>query len=323
MRRAPAPRWLDAIGARPPGTAAVDRGFRYYTRYFAGPQRPRRIGRALVPIGSFSLITLAADNDTWSVTVFGLSGDAPLTALRDVDAFTRVVAACPLQAHWLDGRPLTDIVAMGGGLDRRYRHVVDGVPVVTGFAAVGDAWACTNPSAARGLSVGIVHGQVLRDAVRAHLDEPADFAAAFADATDRVVGPFHDHQVGADRQRVAEMDALREGRPVPVADSPMARLAAAAGRDADAFRGLIDTVVCLAQPEEVLDRPTVRAAVDEYGAGPPPAVPGPDRGRLLDLLAGRVPAGANTGGCHDHHFATRPRRRPAGAHRRPGRDGPR
>jgi flavin-dependent dehydrogenase len=43
---------------------------------------------------------------------------------------------------------------MAGILDRYRRFVVDGAPVVTGYAAVGDAWACTNPSAGRGISVG-------------------------------------------------------------------------------------------------------------------------------------------------------------------------
>ena len=39
---------------------------------------------------------------------------------------------------------------MAGVLDRHRRFVIDGRPVVTGLAAVGDAWACTNPSAGRG-----------------------------------------------------------------------------------------------------------------------------------------------------------------------------
>ena len=37
---------------------------------------------------------------------------------------------------------------MAGALDRYHRFVVEGQPVATGLAAVGDAWACTNPSPA-------------------------------------------------------------------------------------------------------------------------------------------------------------------------------
>jgi flavin-dependent dehydrogenase len=61
---------------------------------------------------------------------------------------------------------------MAGILDRYRRFVVEGNPIVTGFAAVGDAWACTNPSAGRGLSVGIVHAQLLRSTVRGYLGDP-------------------------------------------------------------------------------------------------------------------------------------------------------
>jgi 2-polyprenyl-6-methoxyphenol hydroxylase-like FAD-dependent oxidoreductase len=46
--------------------------------------------------------------------------------------------------------------------DRHRRHVVDGEPVITGLAALGDAWACTNPSLGRGASIGL-HACALRD----------------------------------------------------------------------------------------------------------------------------------------------------------------
>ena len=74
-----------------------------------------------------------------------------LKELRDVDCYTRVLRACPLQAHWLDGQAITGVLAMAGILDRYRRFVANGAPVATGFAAVGDAWASTNPSAGRGL----------------------------------------------------------------------------------------------------------------------------------------------------------------------------
>ena len=130
----------------------------------------------LTTLGSISVLTLYSDNDTWSVTVFTVTGDAPLKALRPDDGFDRVVRACPLQAHWLHGKPLTGVVAMAGALDRIHGYVVDGRPAVTGFAAVGDAWRRTNPSAGRGLSVGMTHAQVLRQVAAAHLDDLATFA---------------------------------------------------------------------------------------------------------------------------------------------------
>ena len=41
--------------------------------------------------------------------------------------------------------------------DRYHRFVVDGEPVATGVVAVGDAWACTNPSLGRGATLALVH----------------------------------------------------------------------------------------------------------------------------------------------------------------------
>jgi len=283
-RRTRTPTWIAELG-EPPPVEAEDKGFVYYTRYFSGAGQPARLGPGLMPLGSVSVLTLHGDNDTWSVTVFGLTGDAALKALRHDDSFTQVVRACPLQAHWLDGEPITGVLAMAGVLDRIHRYVVDGRPMVTGLAAVGDAWACTNPSAGRGLSVGILHAQVLRQVVAAHLDDPATFAQVLQERTDREVAPYYWNQVRADRQRVAEMTALRDGREPPAPDPTMARFLTAARTDPDAFRALIETVNCVATPQEVLARPAVARAVAAVGDGPLQPFPGPDRAELLRLLA--------------------------------------
>ena len=283
-RRTRAVDWLLELGARPPHVETEDAGFVYYTRYFTGDTRPRRMGRALMPIGSFSILTLDGDNDTWSVTLFGLTRDSPLKALRSADVFDRVVRACPLQGHWLDGQPISDVLAMAGVLDAYRRYVSDGQPVVTGFAPLGDAWACTNPSAGRGVSMGAIHAQLLRRTVAAHLSDPATFARQWDEATEQAVGPFYRNQIAADRARVAEMDALRQGVDPPPPDPLTTRFLTAATRDADVWRAVIETVVCVALPQEVLARPGMRERIDELGTGEPPKPPGPDRAQLLQLL---------------------------------------
>jgi 2-polyprenyl-6-methoxyphenol hydroxylase-like FAD-dependent oxidoreductase len=285
-RRSPSAGWLDELDARPARADSQTGGFVYYTRYFTGSEQPRRRGPPLAPVGSISLIALGGDNDTWSVTVFGPTRDAPLKALREPAVFDRVVAACPRQAHWLDGEPITGVLAMAGVLDRHRRLVVDGVPVVTGFVAVGDAWACTNPSAGRGISVGAVHAQLLRAVVRASLDDPVELARAFDERTDREVAPFYRAQLTADRERIAEMDALRAGREPPPPDPTRSGLLTAAAHDADAFRALLETGTCLALPEEVLARPGMAERLAAHAGEPPPVSPGPDRAQLLELLAG-------------------------------------
>jgi 2-polyprenyl-6-methoxyphenol hydroxylase-like FAD-dependent oxidoreductase len=284
-RRSPCGTWLAELGARPPHLESEDSGFVYYTRYYTGAEQPRRRAPANSPIGSISLITLPSDNGTWSVTVFGASGDPALKALRNAEVFERVVRACPAQAHWLDGRPITSVVAMAGILDRYRRFVVDGTPVVTGLASVGDSWACTNPSAARGLSMGLIHAQQLRSVVAASLGDPAGLAVAWDAATEQAVTPFFRSQIAADRARLAQMAALRAGSPTAAGDPAALRFLHAATHDPDVYRAMLEMVFCLTPPGDVLNRPDVREKVQQAPAEAPPGVPGPDRQRLEELLA--------------------------------------
>jgi flavin-dependent dehydrogenase len=175
---------------------------------------------------------------------------------------------------------------MAGVVDRYRRFLVDGRPVATGFAAVGDAWACTNPSAGRGLSVGLVHAQLLRRVVAEHGGDPAAFALAWDAATEEVVTPFFRNQIATDRVRFAQMAALSRGEPPPPANPAFTALMAVAGTDADAFRALLDISMCLAQPQEVFARPEIRRIVADAAGSEPPPAPGPDRDGLLALLAG-------------------------------------
>ncbi|MGH3924582.1 MAG: hypothetical protein ACRDTT_17270, partial [Pseudonocardiaceae bacterium] len=59
----------------------------------------------------------------------------------------------------------------------------------------------------------------------------------------------------------------------------------AAGYDADVFRGLIETVLCLALSQAVLERPGIKDKIDELGKGARMRIPGPDREQLLQLLS--------------------------------------
>ncbi|MGX1415695.1 MULTISPECIES: FAD-dependent oxidoreductase [Bradyrhizobium] len=286
-RRSPACDWIVSAGARSPIEQAEDSNFAYFTRYFSGQQRPRRMGRALTPMGLFSILTLDGDNDTWSVTLYTSSKNKAMRALRDTTTFHRVVSACPRQAHWLDGEPITPVFLMAGVIDRYRRFVIEGLPVVTGFAAVGDAWACTNPSAGRGLSVGLLHAQVLRDVVRRHIDDPGAFCREYDAETERLVGPFYRNQIAADRVRIAEMNALEAGTPMPVPNPVMTKLLVASSQDADVLRGMIEIAMCLALPQEVIARPNVAAKLAELDGYPLPPDPNIiDRHRMAALLDG-------------------------------------
>ena len=285
-RRTKLAAWLLDVGGSPPTVESEDCGFVYYTRFFEGEARPALIGPPVVSLGTISLLTLAGDNNTWSVTVWAASADTELRVLRDPKRFNTLVRACPFQAHWLDGEPITDMVVMAGILDRYRRFVVDDRPVATGVVAVGDAWACTNPSAGRGLSVGLVHAQRLRDVVReGRLDDPEALVRGFDAVTEADVTPYYRNQIAADRARIAEMDCLREGREPPAPDPIVGAIGATALHDPDVFRGMIEMLTCLALPEDVLARPGFMEKVGAYVGHSPPPVPGPDREQLLGLLS--------------------------------------
>jgi 2-polyprenyl-6-methoxyphenol hydroxylase-like FAD-dependent oxidoreductase len=277
--------WLAPLRGRPPQVESEDCGFVYYTQYFSGPRLPQVIGPVLSPMGTFSLLTLPGDNGTWSVTIWAASADTALRGLRDAGRFASVVRACPLHAHWLEGEPITSVLAMAGILDRYRRFVADGQPVVTGVAAVGDAWACTNPSAGRGLTVGLVHAQRLRDVVRTELADPGAFAFTWDAVTEEAVAPFYWNQIAADRARIAEMDALRQGLEPPPPDPMTAAFATAMVHDADVFRGFLETLMCLAFPPEVLARPGFADKIDAVADKPGLPLPAPTRAELLTLLS--------------------------------------
>jgi 2-polyprenyl-6-methoxyphenol hydroxylase-like FAD-dependent oxidoreductase len=283
--------WLEGVGARRMYEEQADSGFAYYTRYFRGTP-PQRRSATLTAIGTISILTLPGDNDTWSVTVFCASGDQPLKALRHQPTWTRVVQACPLHAHWLDGEPLTDVLAMAGVVDRYRRLVVDGVPVATGIVAIADAWGCTNPSAGRGLTVGALHGRCLRDVLRDSTLDPRTLSERFDEVTEAEIAPWYRAQMAVDKARFAEMQALRDDRaPEPPADDLARRiltLFSVMGADADLFRNALEYIGTITPIQQILARPEViervRVARERTKGAPPPRAPGPNRAQLLDLV---------------------------------------
>ena len=66
----------------------------------------------------------------------------------------------------------------------------------------------------------------------------------------------------------------------------MAKLVVAAGTDPDAFRALLEIVLCTALPQEVFARPGMPERIERACAeAPPRPAAGPDRAQLLALLA--------------------------------------
>jgi 2-polyprenyl-6-methoxyphenol hydroxylase-like FAD-dependent oxidoreductase len=272
-RRSQMPAWLETA------EESEDSGFLYYTRFFHGAM-PQIRAPLQMPIGSFSILTLPSDGGTWSVTVYASAGDQPLKRLREAGRWTAVVSACPLHAQWLEGEPITDVLSMGGIVDRRRRLS----PAATGVALLADASACTNPSLGRGMALGLLHAQLLRDA--ACEPDPRRFADAWDAATEAQLTPWYRATVQLDRDRLRDIEALRQGlvrpRPTDRAGELRAALGPAAMRDPDVFRAMMADRCCLGSPADVdaLGERVLELAAD---AGPP-RLAGPDREQLRALL---------------------------------------
>jgi hypothetical protein len=71
--------------------------------------------------------------------------------------------------------------------------------VATGIAPVGDAWACSNPSLGRGMALGLLHVQRLRDVIREQLEDPRQFAEVWNAVTEAELTPWYRETVEEDR----------------------------------------------------------------------------------------------------------------------------
>ena len=290
-RRSSLPSLLTDVGAHAPVEEREDSGFVYYGRHFRSDDgsTPAIFGPLLMSHGSISALTLPADNGTWGVGVVASARDAAMRKLTDVEVWERVVRSMPLVAHWLDGEPLDEGVAVMAKIEDRHRSfVADGVPVATGVLALGDSWACTNPSVGRGISIGTIHAVALRDLMRDPALDPVERALAWHDATLATVEPWYRGTLEFDRGRLAEIHAVIDD--VPFEPSPVYEITramqAASASDPEVFRGLLELGAVLSLPDEVLARPGVFDAIIASGSAwrDQPDL-GPTRTELLELVA--------------------------------------
>jgi 2-polyprenyl-6-methoxyphenol hydroxylase-like FAD-dependent oxidoreductase len=293
-RRSPIGAMLEAAGGRRPVEVRDDSGFVYYSRHFRSVDGtvPSLAATVLEHFDSVSLLTLPCDNGTWAIAFTTSAGDTALRRLRDSSVWHAALDLYPTAAHWGDGEPITDVQVIGAIEDRSRRFVVDGAPVVTGMVAVGDAWACTNPSLGRGTSIGLLHACALRDLLQEVGPDEADkLVRRFDEVTDSTVGELYRMTLGFDRHRLAEIEGDIAGRPYHTADPTWAiakAIDAAKFRDPDVLRARLAIGSLLATPPEVLAQPGLLGSVISLGANEPRyPMPGPTRAELLTTIANR------------------------------------
>jgi hypothetical protein len=164
--------------------------------------------------------------------------------------------------------PISDIYPMGGLHNSMRRLIVDGVPVATGLAAVGDSVCTTNPTFGRGLALALQGALDLAEA----LDEQGEDGSVLAEALDNSVTqhvePFYLDQAANDGRRLAQLRHNLFGAPAPET-APLedrvtfAALSAAMPFDAIVFRAFWRVLGMLARPDEVYADPDVVARTQD------------------------------------------------------------
>jgi 2-polyprenyl-6-methoxyphenol hydroxylase-like FAD-dependent oxidoreductase len=294
-RRSLLPGWLDDLGTAPMAEESEDSGFTNYSRFFQAPDGadvPSFHGLMTTHFDCFSILAIRSDARTWSLTVHTSSRDRALKALHAGTNWTRLIKASPLHAELATGgEPITGVLPASGIVNRIRHLVIDGVPIATGVLAIGDSWACTNPAGGRGITLGLMHAAITAEAVREHLGNPMALALAHYRKTNERLLPWYRDVVRGDRVRIAQVNAVIEGRdasgtPLDPYTAIMRNFALAAQRDADLYRAFLEMRTLLTPPDELLARPGMIDRINEVAAGRQPLPPpGPSRTEVLALLS--------------------------------------
>lgn len=254
-RRSASGRWLEAAGCGRPAVQEEPCDRHYYCRHYRlrqGEDFPTDRVPLVQPLPYGTVLLFIGDNRTFSVA-FELSAHDPLRArLQDADVFDRFLGVVPLTAEWLDrAEPVSDLRVMAGLSNRRRRLVVDGVPVVSGMALVGDSSQYTNPALGQGVSLSFWMAQQLARSVELIAEDPAGAAVAYEAWVDEELGPRFERQLRVDRENSRQLEAgLRgEGFVAPAEEASRFTLAVwmLAQQDADVLR-LVNRVGHLLEP---------------------------------------------------------------------------
>jgi hypothetical protein len=140
------------------------------------------------------------------------------------------------------------------------------------------------------MSLGLLHARALRDVVGSHLDNPLEFAEAWDAATEATLTPWYRETVEEDRDRLREIDALREGLdPAAPSERPAIlrhALTTAAVHDPDLFRAYLDSRAVLKRLGQTFSEDGVAARTLEVAReNQRLQLPGPSREELMALLA--------------------------------------
>jgi 2-polyprenyl-6-methoxyphenol hydroxylase-like FAD-dependent oxidoreductase len=286
-RRSPMSRWLAEAALGEVTMEEEDSGFVYYGCHVRLPDGADVAGPAIGWFGSVGLLVLPADHGTVGVGIIASSKDVDLRALRHDDPWRAVMALLPGGAEVLAAEPISPLVAMASIEDRWRRFVVDGRPVATGVVPVADAWAATNPTLGRGITIGAHHAAALRDVVReVGTDDAERLVLRFDEVTQERFTPWYRATIWHDRHRLAEIDDAIAGveRPMDREWEDFRRFEEAATLDPALVQRMLGGLHLRETPRQLVADPSLIARLDELGAKVSPQA-GPSRRELLATIA--------------------------------------
>jgi 2-polyprenyl-6-methoxyphenol hydroxylase-like FAD-dependent oxidoreductase len=292
-RRSEFPRWVREAGLGDIEEVTEDTGIVYWSRFYKlrdGASEPKQEGPIGGDLGYMKFAVFPGDNGTFSVTLATNNDDEVFRQLGKEELFDAVVERLVPTAPWVDpavSEPITPVHPMAKLLNRVRTVVVDGVPLAPGLLAVGDASVCTNPLYGRGCSLGFVHADLLRDALRAHPDDVVAQAMALHEGTERELMPWYRASVQADarNRRIAHGEASTEDE---FFGTILKEVGPAMRTDPVLFRAFMRMFNLLEEPDSLVTNPDligrVMEAYQTRDEREPEAPLGPAREELLAAL---------------------------------------
>lgn len=277
-----------------------DSGAIYYCRYFELAEGVEHLDAPILnprgDLGYMGFNTFRGDNRTFAVILLVPAADHALRVLRHERTWQAACSAITPLDHMTSSdyaRPITDVMPMGGlmNVDRT------GDPLVSGIAAIGDAFCHTDPAFAYGLSFALCHAQAIARAAAEASDVDAIIERYRADA-----GPE-----ARERHALAcATDAARSlrwsGEPLQIGRRdgcyPLFSFAgalAAAPHDDTVLRRTIGRIGLLDRTAVFDDDPTLHHRIETILGALATPPPGPPREDLLARLAAVTPVDAASG----------------------------
>lgn len=301
-RRSPVMSWIADLGGPVQPTEDLHEcGIVYWSRFYRlrpGEDLPILGGMgAGGDLGYLKFGGFYGDNGTFSVTLAAPTDDVELRKLSRVPQFEATLRTLPTLEPWMRNglaEPISDVQTMAR-LRNRVRHfVVDGAPVATGLAVIGDAAIATNPLYGKGCSTAGIAADELSGVLRAHGGDRHATALALHHAMTTHVEPHYRtaRRQDEDAQKVRSAQ-LAGTEPDPMAagirDFVLNGLLPATRTDPTVYRAFFRSFNLLDAPDALLSNAEVIAACQAAFAARdtrPPLPPlGPERDELVAILA--------------------------------------